>query len=453
MSQVFKPLTGNEDDMIVAEPNIKVGICESSGDVKIRLAGVFDIGGLPVSGLLRVTAKERKIRILDEDGRELVCREKIICRPAPGSTFAVYDVTIGMRFHWERKQEEIFGGAFLLIASGTDKITVINEISLEDYLLSVISSEMSAASPPEFLKAHAVISRSWLMAAISRKKRQALIPPQRQENEIVCWRGREDHEFFDVCADDHCQRYQGIVKTGQGRAAEAVAATRGVFLVQNGEICDTRYHKACGGLTENFRTAWEDKDVPYLSCISDARMKHAPIQTEEQAAQWIRSLPDAYCNTKDEQTLKQILPSFDQETKDFFRWQIEYRRHELEEILRKKTGKDFGVLYGIVPLARGPSGRIFRLRISGSETSLIVGKELEIRRVLSRSHLLSSAFVVSVEFSPAGLPEKFILHGAGWGHGVGLCQIGAAVMATKGFAAEEILTHYFRGACLKKLYD
>ena len=249
------------------------------------------------------------------------------------------------------------------------------------------------------------------------------------DQEIIRWYDREDHDIFDVCADDHCQRYQGITKILSLRAVDAIDATRGTFLVYGDEICDARFSKACGGLSEEFEYAWEDKKIPYLASISDARVQHSPLTSEQQAEEWIRGNPEAYCNTTDGKILKQILPSFDQETTDFFRWTVEYRREELEELLRAKSGYDFGTLQNLVPLQRGPSGRIYRLRIEGSKMTLVVGKELEIRRWLSKSHLYSSAFVVEVERGSDGLPQRFILRGAGWGHGVGLCQIGAAVMA------------------------
>ena len=268
---------------------------------------------------------------------------------------------------------------------------------------------------------------------------------------MIRWYDREDHDLFDVCADDHCQRYQGITKIVSKQAEEAVRETRGMVITYQDEICDARYSKACGGITEEFDTAWDDKRVPYLASISDASVPHRPIRTEEEASRWILSDPEAYCNTKDEGLLEKILPDFDRETKGFFRWTIEYSREELEEILREKSGFDFGTLQEIVPLRRGPSGRISRLKIVGSKRSMVVGKELEIRRWLSRSHLYSSAFVVTVNIIP-GEAERFIFHGAGWGHGVGLCQIGAAVMATRGFSAEEILRHYFRGVEIKKIY-
>jgi peptidoglycan hydrolase-like amidase len=274
----------------------------------------------------------------------------------------------------------------------------------------------------------------------------------RKEGEIVRWYDREDHARFDVCADDHCQRYQGITGRVAGRTAEAVRETRGVFLIHAGAICDARYHKACGGMTENFATCWEEISVPYLSHVSDSAMPRTPIRTEEEAEPWILSCPDVYCRTNDQELLRRILPAFDRETADFFRWQVSYGREELETILRAKSGIDFGVLRGIVPLERGPSGRIRLLRVEGSKATVAVGKELEIRRWLSPSHLYSSAFIVRTIREPSGAPARFTLYGAGWGHGVGLCQIGAAVMAEKGFSAEEILRHYFRGAALVKRY-
>ena len=269
---------------------------------------------------------------------------------------------------------------------------------------------------------------------------------------MIRWYDREDHDLFDVCADDHCQRYQGIRKIVSAQAEEAVRETFGRVIAYQGEICDARYSKACGGLTEDFDTAWEDKRVPYLTSISDAPVPHPPIGTEEEAARWILSGPEAYCHTTDERLLEKILPAFDRETKDFFRWTVEYSREELEEILREKSGIDFGDLQEIIPLRRGPSGRIRQLKIVGSKKSMVVGKELEIRRWLSRSHLYSSAFVVKAKQGPRGKAERFTFQGAGWGHGVGLCQIGAAVMAARGFSAEEILKHYFRGVEIRKIY-
>jgi len=270
--------------------------------------------------------------------------------------------------------------------------------------------------------------------------------------EIVRWYTREDHDLYDVCADDHCQRYQGITKILSAVALEAVASTHGSFLVHDGAICDARFYKACGGLTEEFQNAWEDVKVPYLTSLADAPVSHPPIQNERGAEHWIRSNPEAYCNTTDPKILRQILPSFDLETTDFFRWKVEYSREELEKIIREKSGFDFGTLMDLVPLVRGPSGRMVKLKVVGSKRTIVVGKDLEIRRWLSPSHLYSSAFVVDTQRDNGGTPLRFLLSGAGWGHGVGLCQIGAAVMAIRGFGADQIVRHYFRGAEVQKLY-
>jgi SpoIID/LytB domain protein len=316
---------------------------------------------------------------------------------------------------------------------------------------------MSAEAPIELLRAHAITSRSWLVAMLERQKRFKNVGgPARHgresEEEIVRWYDREDHKLYDVCADDHCQRYQGITKIISKAAAEAVRNTRGVFLIHGGEICDARYSKSCGGRSEVFETAWEDVSVPYLPTVSDAAVEHPLISSEAAAERWVDSSPEAYCNTTDGSILRQVLPSFDQETTDFYRWSVTYTQEELSALLKKRSGIDFGEVRQLQPLQRGPSGRIVRLRIVGSRRTIVVGKELEIRRWLSPSHLYSSAFVVRTEGGAQGVPERFILHGAGWGHGVGFCQIGAAVVASKGFQAETIVKHYFRGANLKKLY-
>jgi SpoIID/LytB domain protein len=403
----------------------------------------------PSSGRFSAKATAGIIVFTDEALRE-ISRSKLIRLTAhEDSLFTLFNVTIGNRFHWERTEDQTFQGNLILQVRDDGTITVINEISLENYLISVISSEMSSTAPIEFLKAHAILSRSWLLAGLDRKKKrkETAIPAEKtSKEEVIRWHDREDHDLFDVCSDDHCQRYQGITKILSEQAEEAVRETRGMAITYQDEICDARYSKACGGLTEEFDTAWDGKRIPYLESISDASIFHPVIRTEEEARRWIISEPDVYCNTKDEALLEKILPYFDRETKGFFRWRVEYSRQELEEILRQKSGFDFGTLKEIAPLKRGPSGRISRLKIVGSKRSMVVGKELEIRRWLSRSHLYSSAFVVTVE---AG---RLIFHGAGWGHGVGLCQIGAAVMATRGFSSEEILKHYFRGVEIKQIY-
>ncbi len=444
--------------MIEREPEIRVGIVDRRPEVRGRFNGTFLIQGRPVTGIFSAKAEEGGISFTDSAGERTIAPREIRCIAGEGSTFTLFDVTIGVRFHWERMEEESFRGSLTFLARPEGTLTAVNEIGLEDYLASVISSEMNPQAPMELLKAHSVTSRSWLVSMLERARPGAAGPDSgsqgtvQREGEVIRWYGREDHDLFDVCADDHCQRYQGVTKVIPDRTAKAVEETRGLFLVHEGAVCDARYHKACGGITENFEKVWEDRKVPYLISVPDSPDGPAPLRFEDEAARWILSSPRAYCNTKDADVLSRILPSFDRETGDFFRWKVEYHRAEIEEILKVKSGIDFGVLRELVPLERGPSGRIVRLRIKGSKAEWIVGKELEIRRWLSPSHLLSSAFVVSVERDPSGNPSRFILHGAGWGHGVGLCQIGAAMMAVQGFGAAEILRHYFRGAVLRKLY-
>ena len=436
-----------------------VGIMDRQTEVVCRLNGDFygdDFG--PVSGKFLAKAAFDMIILFDEQNREIARSRFIKLISHNDSTFTLFNVTIGISFHWERTEDQTFQGNLMLKQREDGTIAAINEIYLEDYLQSVISSEMSPAAPPEFLKTHAILSRSWLLKALERKKQLKRTTSTQieeiigKEEEITRWYEQEDHDLFDVCADDHCQRYQGITKIVSDNAAEAVQETRGRIIAYNDEICDARFSKACGGMTEGFETAWANKHIPYLTSTSDAPVAHSAVETEEDAAHWVFSEPDAYCNTKDVAILENILPDFDRETTAFFRWKIDYSREELEDILREKSGFDFGTLKEIQPLSRGASGRIYRLRIVGSKRSMIVGKELEIRRWLSRSHLYSSAFIVKTECNAHGEMERFIFYGAGWGHGVGLCQIGAAVMATKGFIAEDILRHYFPGTQIRNIY-
>ncbi|MCE5264835.1 MAG: SpoIID/LytB domain-containing protein [Deltaproteobacteria bacterium] len=439
------------------EPRITVGVCDCYRTIRGRMNGMYRPNGTFLTGGFTARPEGDAVVLGDELGREIHRGSEIRLAAERDATFTLLDVTIGVRFHWERHEEQTFSGNLILRAAGEGRVTAINELPLEEYLASVVSSEMSGEAPAEFLKAHAIASRSWLVAMLRRKGREggkggAAAGTIRRDGEIVRWYDREDHDRFDVCADDHCQRYQGITRLAAGRAAEAVRATRGVFLIRDDEVCDARYHKACGGMTEEYATCWEERTVSYLSHVSDAARPLEPVRTEADAERWILSCPDVYCHTQDTDLLKKILPSFDRETVDFFRWQVGYAREELEAILREKSGIDFGSLTSITPLERGPSGRISRLRIAGSKDTAIVGKELEIRRWLSPSHLMSSAFIVAATPGPSGVPTRFTFYGAGWGHGVGLCQIGAAVMADKGFTAEEILRHYFRGAALVKRY-
>ncbi|MCX5813022.1 MAG: SpoIID/LytB domain-containing protein [Proteobacteria bacterium] len=451
------------------EPTMTVGIIDGQVEVSGCLNGNFYGDGFgPVSGIFSAKATSGNIVLTGDNNREIACASAIRLIADKDSTFTLFQVTIGKQFHWERKENQTFQGNLILKYRDGGTIAAIDEIPLEDYLKSVVSSEMSSNAPMEFLKAHAIISRSWLIAALDRKRKTKKVfvaePGTKDShgqapdnlfsshNEITRWYEQEDHDLYDVCADDHCQRYQGVTKIASAHAGESVLETCGLAIIYRGEICDARYSKACGGITEAFETAWSDNQVPYLASISDATTTCLPIVTEEDAARWILSEPNAYCNTEDANILTKVLPDFDQETKAFFRWKIEYTREELEEILLEKSGIDFGTLKEIQPLSRGPSGRIFRLRIIGSKKSMVVGKELEIRRWLSRSHLYSSAFIVTMEYDTHGEVKTFVFHGAGWGHGVGLCQIGAAVMATQGFSAEEILRHYFPGTEIQRIY-
>ena len=397
--------------------NVAVGLLEGRPEIEVELIGEFlSSGGSRLApGRHRLSAPER-----------LVPSDPARC------AFALDDVPIGIGFHWERKERQVFRGELRLLR-GPAGLTVVNDVPLEEYAASVISSEMSATCPPELLKAHAVISRSWLKGPSATAPAS---PARRDPLEIRRWYGREAHPDFEVCADDHCQRYQGITKAVSPEVAGAVGATAGELLLFGGAICDARFSKCCGGLTERYRTAWDDREIPYLVSFPDG----PPQPGAEDPEGWIRSNPPAFCNTRDAGLLARILPGFDQETRDFFRWRVEYAPEELGDLVRSRLGADLGPVAGLVPLARGPSGRIHRLRIAGERGELVVGKELEIRRILSPTHLLSSAFVVDHE---AG---RFVLTGAGWGHGVGLCQIGAAVMASEGKGYREILAHYYPGA-------
>jgi SpoIID/LytB domain protein len=410
-----------------------------SGYQSIRLEGsIIFLNGLPISG------KELLFVPLDEK----------IC------SFELSDVTIGVQFHWERKENQFFKGA-LQFQVEAKKLVAINILSLEDYLISVISSEMSATSSMELLKAHAITSRSWLIAQVvkgkelrqSRKEYQTIY---KTDTEYIRWYDREDHTLFDVCADDHCQRYQGITRQTSTLVEKAVNETSGQILMFNDQVCDARFSKSCGGVTETFEKVWEPVVHPYLQKVMDCEnvnsITSVDLTKEADAEKWIRTSPDAFCNTTDYKVLSQVLNDYDQETVDFYRWKVTYSQEEISVLIAAKTGIDFGTILNLVPIERGFSGRIVKMEILGAKKRLIVGKELEIRKILSVSHLYSSAFVVDRYEFTGEIPGKFILTGAGWGHGVGLCQIGAAMMGEKGYSHEEILMHYFVGAELKKAY-
>ena len=374
------------------------------------------------------------------------------------ASFELSNVTIGVQFHWERKENQQFKGALQLLIEN-NKLLAVNILPLEDYLISVISSEMSATSSLELLKAHAIISRSWLIAQVVKgrelvgKKYQTIF---QTEGEYVRWYDREDHQLFDVCADDHCQRYQGITRQTSSLVEKAVLETSGILLMNDGQVCDARFSKSCGGVTETFEKVWEPVVHPYLKALRDDRQAEIgtdeDLTVERHAEKWIRTSPHAFCNTMDHKVLSQVLNDYDQETLDFYRWKVTYSQEEISQLFTRKTGIDFGEILDLVPLERGYSGRIIRLEIIGSKKCLIIGKELEIRKTLSKTHLYSSAFVVDRYEFDENIPGKFLLTGAGWGHGVGLCQIGAAMMGEKGYSHEEILYHYFVGAELQKAY-
>jgi len=375
-------------------------------------------------------------------------------------SFELSGVTIGIQFHWERKENQLFKGA-LQILHNENMLVAINYLPLEDYLVSVISSEMSATSSLELLKAHAVISRSWLIAQVVKGKELRQTEGKYQtiwhtDEEYIRWYDREDHTLFDVCADDHCQRYQGITRQTSPLVEKAVSETSGLVLMFNGQVCDARFSKSCGGITETFENVWEPVVHPYLQTFYDGPKEASDpdidLTHEPASDKWIRSSPVAFCNTTDVRVLSQVLNDYDQETEDFFRWKVSYTQKEISGLIARKTGIDFGSILDLIPVQRGHSGRIVKLKIVGTKKRLIIGKELEIRKILSESHLYSSAFVVDKSEFSDQIPGKFILTGAGWGHGVGLCQIGAAMMGELGYQHQEILRHYFPEAELTKMY-
>ena len=404
------------------EPNVTVGIV-SAEKIAFTLNASYTAKGETLTGNQEVEFSEGGILWRGNQYRELTFTPQ-----SNDASFSLHDVTIGVNFHWERKETQVFSGTLRLVVEA-DKIVAINELPVERYLTSVISSEMSASASKEFLKAHAVISRSWLLAQMEKRKQLdngggAFFSFVKKDDELIRWYDREDHTIFDVCADDHCQRYQGITKQSTPAAEQAISETRGQILAYGDEICDARFSKCCGGETEEFQYCWEDTPKPYLV-----------------------SFHDPYCNTSDKNILSQVLNDYDQETIDFYRWTVEYTQEELSELINRKLKDDFGTITDLIPVERGKSGRIWKLKIVGTKKTFSIGKELEIRRALSETHLLSSAFDVEKQ------GDRFILHGKGWGHGVGLCQIGAAVMGEQGKTYDEILLFYYRNAEIKHLYE
>jgi len=424
MAEVIEKVKDTEKEKDVSraqQPTVTVGIV-SGQKIDFALNGAYTAKGETIKGKQTVEFSEGGILWNGNQYRELT-----FTPAAPDASFSLFDVTIGVNFHWERKETQVFLGTLRLVVE-SDKITAINELPVEQYLASVISSEMKATAGLELLKAHAVISRSWLLAQMRRREenqehKDGFFSFIKKDDELIRWYDREDHTIFDVCADDHCQRYQGITKQTSRNVEQALKATRGQILCYGDEICDARFSKCCGGQTEEFQYCWEDTPKPYLV-----------------------SVEDPFCHTSDKAVLSQVLNDYDLETNDFYRWTVEYTVDELSRLVNEKLKDDFGTITDLIPLERGKSGRIWKLKIVGTKKTFTIGKELEIRRALSETHLLSSAF--EVEKTATG----FRLQGKGWGHGVGLCQIGAAVMGQQGYKYDEILLHYYRNAEIKRIY-
>lgn len=444
------------------QPNVNVGIV-SGQKIHFSLNKPYLAKGEMVTGEQEVAFSEGGILWNGNQYSSLTFHPQ-----SADASFSLSDVTIGVNFHWERKETQTFLGTLHFVVE-SDKICAINELPVERYLESVISSEMSATSSLELLKAHAVISRSWLLAQMKKRREVAesgnnFFSFVKKDDRLIRWYDREDHTIFDVCADDHCQRYQGITKETSPHVAEAIRQTKGQILMDGDDICDARFSKCCGGVTEEFQYCWEDTPKNYLSSVRDiiqgvksvGSAAPAPLhslQDEATADAWIRSNPPAFCNTTDKKILSQVLNDYDQETADFYRWKVTLTQEKLKQLLDEKLKMNFGDILDLQAEERGKSGRISKLRIVGTEKTFVIGKELEIRRALSDTHLYSSAFVVDrCDIDEKGVPQRFDIIGAGWGHGVGLCQIGAAVMGEEGFDYDAILLHYYQGAEIKKVY-
>ena len=435
------------------QPHIHVGIMADTRII-INFDGVYECNGKLAEGeqLFARTANGIAWQGSTYDSLYFIPQDE------ERASFLLQDVTIGIGFHWQRHENQRFRGGVQLITE-EKKIRVINHVNVEEYLRSVISSEMKATSSIELLKAHAVISRSWLLAQIEKRNTiEATATPYSSEmnsdEERTKWYDREEHDNYDVCADDHCQRYQGLTRASTAIVRKAIDATWGELLMDGSKICDARFSKCCGGVFEEFQNCWEPVKYSYLVKVRDGKNTQdiPDLTIEENAHEWIMTSPEAFCNTTDQKILSQVLNNYDQETVNFYRWKEEYTQKELSELILKRSGVDYGDIIDLVPVERGTSARLIKLKIVGTKKTMTIGKELEIRRTLSPSHLYSSAFVVEKVGEENGLPAKFILHGAGWGHGVGLCQIGAAVMGEQGYKYKEILLHYFVGAAIESRY-
>lgn len=438
------------------EPIIDVGIIDRSESATIQLEGVFATaaGGSAGPGEIHIDCRDGVLRCR---GAVALEGQQLEFTPDEFDNYRFsLEAVIGIDFHWQQNETQDFRGSLQLLAQPDNRVTVVNRVPLETYITSVICSEMNADSSPESIKSHAVISRSWLLAQLDARDSQPSNRFRISDSEIIRWTEREAHSAFDVCADDHCQRYQGIGRTDSREVTAAIAETRGLVLTFDGRACDTRFSKCCGGVVERYQTAWGDQSVPYLVALADGPDSQSPLPAladEATMRAFIEQPPtDVYCNCTDEAILNRVLNDYDRTTHDFFRWQVRLDAVRATQLVSDKLGIDLGRIVAMEPLERGPSGRLIRLRLTGESASVVIGKELEIRRALSESHLYSSAFVVDTE-GDFERPDTFVLTGAGWGHGVGLCQIGAAVMACQGSSHQEILRHYYPGTALERFYD
>ena len=430
------------------QPRIRVGIMQSE-HIHFTLDTPYSDGCRVLCGETDIFVKDGKLLWQEE------LLDSLTLSPAEGNgRFTLHDVTIGKEFHWQRKERQSFSGILQFIRDA-NTLWAINTIPVEDYLTSVISSEMNPSAPKEFLKAHAVISRSWVLSQIMPSGCNEPVMQEKTPDRIIKWYDHCQHKLFDVCADDHCQRYQGLSRIDNPNAEKAVRDTFAETLVCDGFLCDTRFSKCCGGVSEQFETCWQNEHRKYLIPVRDTDFRSASVPDltiEAEAEKWIRSAPPAFCSRPSGNILRQVLNSYDQETTDFYRWSVRYSADTLSELFARKSGIDVGRITAITPVKRGPSGRIYELSVQGTIKSVIIGKELEIRRVLSESHLFSSAFVIDTEQDSDGNAKAFVLTGAGWGHGVGLCQIGAAVMSDNGYNYREILAHYYPNTGIGKFY-
>ncbi len=434
------------------QPKIRVGIMAEK-EIRFCLNDSYNDGRSSFEGEMCISAVQGR---LSWNG---ILVDSLLLKPNEhGSTFTLHDVTIGIGFHWERKEEQTFSGQLKFIVED-GLVRAINILPVEDYLTSVISSEMKPTASREFLRAHAVISRSWVLAQLRSPYHKAdTSKPITQSHilsRIIKWYDHDQHTLFDVCADDHCQRYQGRTRIISEAAEAAVKDTFGQTLISEGHLCDARFSKCCGGITEQFETCWQDEHKPYLVALRDSSINEGALpdlSIEENARQWILSEPKSFCNSADGNILSESLNGYDLETPDFYRWTVQYTTAQISDIFCRKSGMDIGDIIDLRPIKRGPSGRIYELEIEGTKSTVTIGKELEIRRTLSESHLFSSAFIVVKNTDEKGIFTGFTLRGAGWGHGVGLCQIGAAVMAAKGYTYREILQHYYPHTTLGRFY-